>query len=260
MSAAAAAPRPGAVPVEAIARPSLARLAGVELRKMVDTRAGFWLAFTFVLTTLAAVVLVCLVGDDSDRRLRELLEVAIAPASVLLPVVGILLVTSEWTQRTGMIAFTLVPRRPRVFAAKLLAGVAMALIAFVACMIVAAVATALAGSGGEHTWTLPVVVLAQALLSVIVSILAGIGFGAVVLTSAPAIVAYFVLPTVLGAVGSIRALEPTARWVDPSRAQAPLTDHVMDATEWARALTSIAIWALLPIVLGLWRIVRSDVR
>ena len=39
-----------------------------------------------------------------------------------MPVVGILLVTSEWTQRTAMISFTLVPHRSRVLLAKLLAG------------------------------------------------------------------------------------------------------------------------------------------
>ena len=39
-----------------IARPSLARLTLVELRKMADTRAGFWLLATTGLLTVAVAV------------------------------------------------------------------------------------------------------------------------------------------------------------------------------------------------------------
>ena len=40
------------------------------------------------------------------------------PQGFLLPVMGILLVTQEWTQRTGMVTFTLEPHRGKVIAAK----------------------------------------------------------------------------------------------------------------------------------------------
>ena len=62
-----------------------------------------------------------------------------APASVLLPIVGILLVSSEWSQRTGMVTFALVPRRGRVIAAKLLASVVLSLVALALCIVVAVV-------------------------------------------------------------------------------------------------------------------------
>ena len=42
-------------------------------------------------------------------------------ASVLLPIVPILLMTSEWSQRTALSTFALVPVRERVIGAKLLA-------------------------------------------------------------------------------------------------------------------------------------------
>ena len=38
--------------------PSFGRLTLVELRKMVDTRAGFWLQLTVAVITLAAVVVI----------------------------------------------------------------------------------------------------------------------------------------------------------------------------------------------------------
>ena len=40
---------------------------------------------------------------------------------ILLPIIGILLVSSEWSQRTALITFTLVPKRMRVMSAKIAA-------------------------------------------------------------------------------------------------------------------------------------------
>jgi hypothetical protein len=120
-------------------RPGLARLTAVELRKMTDTRAGFWLQLAVVLLTVAVVAVVCLFGNAQDQTLRGMLSIAVAPASVLLPIVGILLVTSEWSQRTGMMTFALVPRRGRVVAAKLLASIVLSLVALALCVVVAVV-------------------------------------------------------------------------------------------------------------------------
>ena len=41
--------------------------------------------------------------------------------------ISIMLVTSEWSQRNGMVTFTLEPRRSRIVVAKFLAGIALAL-------------------------------------------------------------------------------------------------------------------------------------
>ena len=93
------------------ARPGLGRLVAVELRKMVDTRAGFWLQAAMVALTALVVVVRLLVGDAAHHTLQSVLDVGLQPAAVLLPVLGILLVTSEWSQRTGLITFALVPVR-----------------------------------------------------------------------------------------------------------------------------------------------------
>jgi hypothetical protein len=36
--------------------------------------------------------------------------------------------------------------------------------------------------------------------------------------------------------------------------------RTLSATEWARVGTSLALWLVLPIIVGAWRIARSDVR
>ena len=107
-------------------RPGLGRLVAVELRKMVDTRAGFWLQVATVALTALAVIVRSVVGDAADHTFAAVLDVGVKPAAVLLPIAGILLVTSEWSQRTGMITFALVPVRSRVLGAKLIASLVLA--------------------------------------------------------------------------------------------------------------------------------------
>jgi ABC-2 type transport system permease protein len=244
---------------DAGARPSMGRLTGVELRKMVDTRAGFWLQLAVVALTVVVVVVVCIVGKAQDQTLRELLPAALTPASLLLPIVGILLVSSEWSQRTAPITFVLVPRRARVVAAKVLASIVLSIVAFVFCLAVAAIGTAVAAPGIDGTWSLSAGMLGQSALSLVTGVVTGVAFGAALLSSAPAIVLSFVLPLGWAAVGSIHALEPAARWLDGTRSLTPLTEHLLSGTEWARAGTTLALWMLLPLAIGLWRILRDEV-
>jgi len=241
-------------------RPGLGRLTRVELRKMTDTRSGFWLLAATALITVAAAVVAVLVFRDADSTLVNFTAVAMTPPSLLMPVAGILLVTSEWSQRTAMITFALVPQRWRVLVAKLLAGLVLALVALAVGMVVALIATAVAGADEPGTWSMSAGLVGQAVVSVTVPMLIGVAFGAVLLASAPAIVLYYLLPTVWSALGSIPALEGPARWLDTSRTMMRLIEYELSATEWARLGTSLALWLLLPLVLGFWRVLRSDVR
>ncbi|MCD6726281.1 MAG: ABC transporter permease subunit [Solirubrobacteraceae bacterium] len=241
-------------------RTGLGRLTLVELRKMTDTRAGFWLLLSTAVLTVGAAVMACLVFPGEERILLNFLVLAVQPASILMPIVGILLVSSEWSQRTAMITFTLVPDRSRVLVAKLLAGLVLATIAFLLCLLVALLATTIAGVDGDAAWSLPTGLIGQVAFSVAVPMLVGIGFGAALLASAPAIVLYFVLPTAWTGLGAISVLEGAASWLDMSRTMAPMLDETLSAAQWARVATSLALWMVLPIALGLWRIARSDVR
>jgi ABC-2 type transport system permease protein len=244
----------------ASSRPGLGRLTLVELRKMSDTRAGFWLLFSTALLTVAVAVIAGIALPDADATLVNYLAISLVPASVLLPVVGILLVTSEWTQRTAMVTFALVPHRGRVLLAKLLAGMGLTLVAFQICLVMALIATAVAGGGGAEEWSLSAGLIGQAVVSISIPMLTGIGFGAALLSSAPAIVLYFVLPTAFGILGSLNALEGAARWLDQSRTMEKLVEETLSGTQWARLGASVALWTLLPLVVGWWRVARSDVR
>ena len=88
----------------------------------------------------------------------------------------------------------------------------------------------------------------------------GIGFGGVLLSSVPAIVVYFALPIAWSALGTIQSLEGVARWLDMSRSLDPLTDHLLGGVEWAHAGTTLALWLVLPLAAGIWRIAHAEVR
>ena len=240
-------------------RPGLTRLAGVELRKMVDTRAGFWVQLGVLGLMVTFAILSAVIGKTEDHTMHGILVAAAWPAYALLPVVGILLVSSEWSQRTTLITFALVPQRSRVLVAKLSAAVVLACTSFLVALGIAALVTAISSPGIPGTWSLSGVVLGQTLVLLVAAMVMGLGYGAMLLSSAPAIVLSFVLPLGWSALASIHALNGTARWLDGSKSFAPLVDHAMNTTEWARVGTTLAVWLLVPLTIGLWRIRRSEV-
>ena len=239
--------------------PSLARLTRVELRKMVDTRAGLWLQISVAALTVAVAVLIVAFGNDVDRTFASLLGATVQPAGYLLPVIGILLVTSEFNQRTALITFALVPHRLRVLGAKALAAVVVALIAFAICLVVAGLA-ALAGGGGDggvgSETTLGLV--GQCGLLVVVGMVTGVAFGLAAKTSAPAIVAYFLVPIAWALLGEIPGLGGVWEWIDPARSLELLVDRHLSGTEWAKAVLSMGLFIVVPAAIGLWRLRREE--
>ncbi len=240
-------------------RPGLGRLVAVELRKMVNTRAGFWLQVATVAITVVAVTVRLVVGDAADHTFASVLEVGMQPAGVLLGVVGILIVTSEWSQRTGMITFALVPMRSRVLAAKLVAGLVLAVAVLAVSAGIVAAGVLVAAPGVDGTWADLVPLIGQSAVSLTAWMLVGVAFGAILLTPAPAIVIYFTLPLAWMAVASLSFFEDVAPWLDTSHALAPMPMEVMSTTQWAQAGTALALWMLLPLLIGTWRITRREV-
>ena len=122
------------------------------------------------------MTLFCIFADTEDLIFRDAFALAILPGSILLPIVGILLVSSEWSQRTALITFTLVPKRMRVMSAKIAASLVLGAIVLVIALVVAVVA--IAAVGGE--WTMGFGVFGQIALLCVMAILTGVAFGAAV--------------------------------------------------------------------------------
>jgi len=241
------------------ARPHLGRLVAVELRKMVDTRAGFWLQVAMVALTVVVVVVRLLVGDRADHTFQSVLDVGLQPSAVLLPVLGILLVTSEWSQRTGLITFALVPVRSRVLGAKLIASLLLAPAMLAAVVAVVAAGVLVASPGVEGTWSDAAPLIGQSAVYLTAGMITGVALGAILLASAPAIVLLFPLPTAWMAVVSLSFFDDVAPWVSTARALSPMQEEVMSATQWAHVGTALALWMLLPLLIGTWRFTRREV-
>jgi ABC-2 type transport system permease protein len=244
------------------AAPSMGRLTLVELRKMADTRAGRWLLASIGLIVVTLVTVRVFSGSPDDRNVESFLAFATGGVSVLLPVLGILAVTSEWGQRTALTTFALVPRRSRVITAKLLAALVITVLSVVACVAVALLgnlATELLNRGGG--WELGVDSVLYALLFQLLNMLMGIAFGALLLASGLAIVLYFVIPTVWTVLGSsISALKDAAGWLDLTTTTEPLLTSSMAGDDWARLAASASVWVLLPLAAGLVRVLRQEIK
>ncbi|MEH0980922.1 ABC transporter permease [Micromonospora sp. CPCC 205556] len=241
--------------------PSLARLTGVELRKLADTRAGLWLLIAIGLIAAVIVTVQLFVLDDADQTFREFFAPSLLPVGLLLPVLGILSITGEWSQRTALTTFALVPRRERVVVAKLAAMVLAALASLAVSLAVAAAGTLIARStGGAGTWNFEWQMVTHAAVFQLANVLMGAAFGLLLLNTPLAIVAYLLLPAVWTILSSlISALRGPARWLDTSVTMEPLMGPEVTAGQWGRMAVSLLVWLVVPLVAGLVRTLRREV-
>jgi ABC-2 type transport system permease protein len=241
----------------AIARPPLQRLAAVELRKSIDTRAGFWLQVVIVMLAVAVVTLQLVFGEQSDKQLGPLFRGAIEVVALVLPVLGILLVTSEWSQRTGLSTFALVPQRERIIVAKLVGATVLTVCAVVACMVVAAAGNLIAG----HSWELGLGTIGRLTLYELIGVIGGVAFGLAFMNSALAIVMYFVIPIGWSILGeTISALDKPADWLDLSRPLMTLAEGGLSGSDWAKLGIATAVWVGVVFAIGLLRLRRTELK
>lgn len=246
-----------------------ARMVRVELRKIRDTRAGAWLIASIVLLTLAVMVIQTIVGVVQDVSLTysDFVESTTYSIGLLLPVLGIMLITGEWTQRTAMTTFSLVPHRARVIGAKFAAGLLLAIAATVVTLLLALICNVAFSSlaGTDAVWGFSLAQVGNFALVQLIGMSIGFALACLFLNTPAAIVAYFVynfvLPGlfVLGAtvMGWFEKIQP---WIDFGDAQMPLVSGSVSGEEWAHLLVSGLIWLGLPIAFGLSRVLRAEVK
>ena len=251
----------------ASARIPLSRLVGVELRKMFDTRSGFWLMASIVIMSVLATAALIVFAPDDQQTYDNFAAAIGAPMTIILPMIGILAVTSEWSQRSGLTTFTLVPRRGRVLGAKVLAAIAVGVVAMFIALVVGVLGT-LVGSmitGLDPVWNATVSEFALIVLGSVLGMLFGFMLGVLIRNSAGAIVAYFVytlvLPPLLGLLAAnqewFKDLQP---WVDYNNAQTVLFNGSVTTEQWQQLAVSGTIWFLIPLAVGLFIVRRSEVK
>ncbi|MGH3320475.1 MAG: ABC transporter permease [Streptosporangiaceae bacterium] len=229
---------------------------------MADTRAGFWLLVVVALIAAGMVVLQLFTGQGEGRTFAGIFAGTLMPVSLLLPVLGILSVTSEWSQRTAVTTFTLVPIRWRTTVAKLLAGVALAALSVVVCLAAAALGNLLVGPvvDGAGGWTIEAAAIGTAFVYQLGGMIMGMAFGMLFMNTPTAIVLYFLVPTVWAIMTQfIGALRTAREWLDQSVTMTPLTTGEITGDSWARVGATAGLWVLLPLIIGLARLMRREV-
>jgi ABC-2 type transport system permease protein len=239
----------------------MSRLIGVELRKMADTRAGKWLLIAIGVITAAVIVIFFLAAPGDEQTFMNFIAITATPQGFLLPVLGILLVCSEWTQRTALVTFTLTPVRSRVVVAKIVAALLFGLAAIIVAVAVAAAAAAVGGApdpwAGVGYHSIGKFALLQA-----TGVLQGLAFGLLFLNTAVAIVTFFVLPIAFSVLTGVWSkLSEVQPWIDLGTSQTPLfTDTNLTGEQWAQLAVGTVIWVVLPIAVGVWRVLRAEVK
>lgn len=255
---------PGGLDVSGTPPIPFSRLVAVELRKTADTRAGRWLLAAIVAITAVFMGIFFFVADSSERIFGNFIAIASTPQGFLLPVLGILLVTSEWSQRTAMVTFALMPSRSKVIAAKTVAALILGFVVFVIAIVTASLATLLGGADGGFKG-LSLTLFALFLALQLLTILQGLAYGLILLNTPAAIVVFFVLPIASSIVFSlVSGLRDAAPWVDLGTAQQPLFTSFEGATltgeQYAQLGTTALIWIVVPFVAGWFRVMRAEVK
>ena len=262
--------QPGYIDISSSKRPSFSRLVGVELRKSYDTRSGFWLMASMAILTVLLLVIMLLVAafnDDVRFNYGDFVGSVAFLTSLLLPVMGILLVTSEWSQRTAMTTFALEPHRSRVIMAKLVTGVVLTF--FIAAFAIVAGLLANLAYGvivGGMEWEFGTRYLIGFLITQVLAMLGGFALATLLLNSPAAIVAFFaykwIVPTVFAIAAELMNwFDKLLPWIDFQSAQEPVYDlTVGSGSEWAHLFVTGVVWLVLPITIGLWRVLRAEVK
>ncbi len=240
-----------------VVRVPFSTLVHVERRKMVDTRAARWLLAAVAASTIALMLAPLLATGTFDQHLDDYLEYCGGSVSLLLPVVTVLLMTTEWTQHTALTTFAQVPQRGRVVNAKLAAsGLLCAAAAVFALLVATAFLLLSALLGRDTSWTLSPSIAIGFLVGIVLNVALGAGLGALLQNTAAAIVLMFLLPVAFGLISG--PVGQAGDWFDLTK----LFDWVTTGS-WGghvvQLIVLMLLWIVAPILAGRERTVRREI-
>ncbi len=243
------------------------RVLHAELRKMFDTRSGFWLLASVAILSVVATGATIIFGDRETLSFDDFASAVGMPVSVILPMIAVLSVTGEWSQRTALTTFTLVPSRGRVLRAKVINVLAVGAISMGIAAVIGALGNVIvsAAMGNDAVWNISAGLFAQIVLANEIGLMIGFVLGLLIRSSPGAIVGYFVYSLVLpGASAALAAAKPwwdeNAAWFDLNSATYPLFDEHMTGEMWAQLGATSLIWLVIPGLIGARLMLRSEVK
>lgn len=239
------------------------RVWSAENRKVVNTRAGAVFLGLIALAVVGMSVVMAIWPGDTGLTFGLLLNGSASMGlAMFMPILAILAVTSEFSQRTLAVTFALEPRRARVVAGKVAAALTTTAVLLVVAVAVAAVVLlgAAAVRGETAGWDVEGGLLAGTLLTLLLVVLQGTAFGLLLRSTPLAIVAFLLLPSVFGAVTMfIGPIQDALPWFELGNATMPLMEGIgLTGTEWAQLASASLLWIGVPGAVGVWRLLKGD--
>ena len=250
-------------------RVPLSRITQVELRKMFDTRSGFWLLASIAITALVATLAVIVFAPNDELTYSTFVSAIGFPMAVLLPLVAILAVTSEWSQRSGLTTFTLIPHRYRIITAKAISSVIVGVVSVLLAFAIGALGNLLnaALTSAPLVWDVSLTEGFYFVFGNVLGLLIGFMLGILIRASAGAVATYFVysfvLPTIFLVLATnqswFKDLQP---WVDVTYAQGALFafEGALTGEQWANIAVTGLFWMVIPLAIGLAFVTRAEVK
>lgn len=245
----------------------LTRLVWVELRKTFDTRSGLWLLASLGIAAVLTTGAIIAWAPVEQLTYSEFTMAIGVPMTIILPIIAVLSVTSEWSQRSGLATFTLVPHRGRVLLAKAIGAVLVTAPATAVAFGVGALGNLIGGALADSpvVWNQGAVDVAYFALGQTMLLLVGFVLGALIRNSSGAIVAYmvygFVAPGLLAFLAFSQAWFADARaWVDPKYNQETLLAGDLAGEQWAQLAVTTVVWLVLPMIAAVVTLLRSEVK
>jgi hypothetical protein len=254
-----AARTPGRVP--------LPRLVQVELRKSFDTRSGRWLLASLGLAAVLTTGAIIAWAPTSELAYSQFTLAIGVPMTIILPIIAVLSVTSEWSQRSGLATFTLVPHRGRVVLAKAVAAVLVTVPATAVAFAVGAVGNVIGTALADvpTVWDQSLVDVGYFAAGQTLLLMVGFVLGALIRNSSGAIVAYmlygFVVPGLLAFLAISQDWFADARpWLDAKYNQDALLRGQLAGDGWSHLAVTSLVWLVVPMVVAVVNVLRSEVK
>lgn len=229
---------------------TVVRLTLVEVRKVFTTRGSR--TFLVVVASLGAVIAVAVgfLGDDQQVNAAAVLTVLGLMFTIAMPVVGVLIFTSDWQHREIGSVFLAQPHRSRSFVAKLIASLLVTALLLTAAAMVAGVLSAGLGMLLQRplVWTGLDEAVPQLLAGSFVGVWAGAALGAALQNAIGAISLCF-LQTLL--IDPLLGFLPAG--AGPYLMTGSITNFVAGGGALLPFVTAALLWLVAPLGIGFAR-------
>lgn len=243
------------------------RVLQVEFRKLFATWANRGLMLAILASALGAAGIGVLVfGQLQDQGAPWFMMVDLVgmlPHILTLPLV-ILMVTSEYSTRSAMTTFTLVPHRGSVVASKTIVAVTVSVATWLLCLGLGAASYGIGAAVNSATpvWDIELYMPLGSIAAQVLITLSAFALALLIQNGPATIVTVLAPPTVLGAAFMAPEwLQNIIAWIN---LQETLGYTVLqspgeaDTMAWARLACAAAVWIVIPAVLGTLRTLRRE--